>query len=84
MGGYFCLDAKESARRLLHSAVTRGDVPAKDRGAVQGGDAAVMRRSAMAWAYRKGLSVEPGWRSASTPSTSAASLSSPEEPTQAS
>ena len=47
-------------------------------------DAAVSRRWAMAWAYRNGLSVEPGWRSASTPSTSAAWLSVPDEPTQAS
>ncbi len=43
-----------------------------------------MRRSAIACAYKKGLSVEPGWRSAITPSTSAAWLSSPDEPTQAS
>ena len=37
-------------------------------------EAAVRRRSAMACAYKKGLSVEPGWRRASTPSTSAAWL----------
>ena len=47
-------------------------------------EAAVRRRSAMACAYRKGLSVLPGWRSAVTASTSAARLSSPLEPTQAS
>jgi hypothetical protein len=35
-------------------------------------EAAVRRRSAIACAYKKGLSVEPGWRSAVTPSTSAA------------
>ena len=43
-----------------------------------------MRRSAIACAYKNGLRVEPGWRSAVTPSTSAAALNSPEEPTQAS
>ena len=47
-------------------------------------DAAVSRRSAIAWAYRNGLSVLPGWRGAVTPSTSAAALSAPVEPTQAS
>ncbi|MNK75655.1 hypothetical protein D3C87_951980 [compost metagenome] len=47
-------------------------------------EAAVMRFSARACAYSSGLSVEPGWRSAVTPSTSAAWLSGPEEPTQAS
>ena len=46
--------------------------------------AAVRRRSAMACAYKNGLSVLPGWRSAVTPSTSAAWLNSPVEPTQAS
>ncbi len=47
-------------------------------------EAAVMRRSASACAYSKGLSVEPGWRIARTPSTSVARLSGPDEPTQAS
>ena len=47
-------------------------------------DAAVKRRCCTAWAYKKGFKVEPGWRWASTPSTSCAWLKLPDDPTQAS
>ena len=47
-------------------------------------EAAVRRRSAMACAYSSGLRVEPGWRGASTASTSGLWLVRTDAPTQAS